>query len=287
MKLAILGEQFYPAQSSRIIQFIGCSLILFLGAITPARAQDISSIKSMLAAKQCPPSEYSRISYDDRGCGWPAQKACDQRYRAPSQAWQDCYHQLGECRKQIDADNQVVYEANRVFRLCNQHQSDTDQSSTGSRPKTGHSSSNSPSQNDSGSSDLASRLASQRAKNATADEVRRQQDQQFSDTVRSTQQQYQQFKAREQTEQAANPRAPSQQTSTPRNQRAPDPGCSPGAPYRGQGQSCWPTPPPNHQAPNAPVDNCTALHSCDAGCGPPSDATAACWNACLSRYGRC
>ena len=207
MKLMKLGKKSDPAMSSRIIQFIGCALIFFLGANALARAQDISSIKSMLAAKQCPASEYSRITYDDRGCGYSMQKACDQGYRAPSQAWQDCYSKMGDCRKQIDADNQVIYEANRVFRLCNQHKSDVDQSSTGSQPRTGYSSSSSPSQNDSGSSDLASRLAAQRAKNATADDVRRQQDQKFSDTVRSTQQQYQQFKAQEEAEQEARQQA--------------------------------------------------------------------------------
>jgi len=258
-------EQFDGALSSGVIQFIACSLVVFLCATTPARAQDISSIKSMLAAKQCPASEYSRISYDDRGCGWSAQKACDQRYQS-GPAWQDCYHRLKECRDQIDADNQVIYEANRVFRLCNQHQSDTDQSATASRPKTGYSSPGSPPQNGSETSDLSSRLAAQRAKNATADDVRRQQDQQFGDTVRSTQQQYQQLKAQEQAEQAAKARASSQQKSARRNQRAPDPGCLPGAPYRGQGQSCWPTPPPNYEAPNAetaPSENvvpCSSLH---------------------------
>lgn len=225
MKFMKVEKKSDPATSSRIIPFIGCLLILFLGVTTPAHTQDISSIKSMLAAKQCPASEYSRITYDDRNCGWSAQKACDQRYRAPSQAWLDCYHQMGECRKQIDADNQVIYEANRVFRLCNQHQSEIDQSSTDSRPRTGYSSPGSPSQNDYGSSDLASRLAAQRQKNATADDIRRQQDQQFSDTVRSTQQQYQQFKAHEQAEQDARRQAARQ--SRRYEQQAPSSECVP------------------------------------------------------------
>lgn len=284
MKLAVRGN---PTKVGRIIQAMGFALLFLLSATAPIRAQDISSIKSALAAKICPASEYSRITYDDRNCGWSAQKACDERYRAPSAAWQDCYGKINECRKQIDADNQVIYEANRVFRLCNQHPSDTDQSSTLGRPRSGYSSSDSPSHNDSESSDLARRLAAQREKNTTTDDVRRQQDQQFNDTVRSTQRQYQQFKAREQAEEAASAGTPSQQKGTRQNQGAPDPGCNPGAPYRGQGQSCWPTPPPNYHAPKAPVDNCAALHSCDASCGPPSDATASCWNACLDRYGRC
>lgn len=196
-----------PARVGRIIQAIICFPVLYLGVTTPTHAQDISSIKSALAAKQCPASEYSHITYDDRGCGWSAQKACDDRYKAPGEAWQDCYSKTNECRKQIDADNQVINEANRVFRQCNQNKSETDRSSTGSQPRIGNSSPGSPSQNDSDSSDLASRLAAQRAKNATADDVRRQQDQQFSDTVHSAQQQYQQYKAREQAEQAAQERA--------------------------------------------------------------------------------
>lgn len=133
----------------------------------------------MLAAKQCPASEYQRITYDDRNCGFSGQKACDQQYSAPGQAWQDCYHHLNVCREQIDADNQVIQEANRVYVAC----------------QAKHSSSGSP--NNSGSSDLASRLAAQQAKNSDSDEVRRQQDQQFSATVQSAQQGYQQQKAAE------------------------------------------------------------------------------------------
>lgn len=182
---------------------MGFALLFFLSDAPPTRAQDISSIKSGLAAKICPASEYSHITYDDRGCGWSAQKACDEQYRAPSAAWQDCYSKTNECRKQIDADNQVIDEANNVYRQCQQRRPDIDQASTDNRQRPGGSSS----QGNSGSSDLASRLAAQRAKNATADEARQQQDQQFNDTVRSTQQQYQQYQAQKRAEQAAQERA--------------------------------------------------------------------------------
>jgi len=203
VKLTTVGKHFNPAILIRLMRLAGCSLILLLGTAAPSLSQDISSIKSMLAAKQCPPSEYSRISYDDRGCGFSGQKACDQRYRAPSDAWQDCYHQLKLCHDQIDADNQVIYEANRVFHACQQHKADADQSLTGSQPKAGYSSSGPSSPGNSGSSDLASRLAAQQAKNATANDVRQQQDQQFSDSVQSAKQEYQQYKAQEQAEQEA------------------------------------------------------------------------------------
>lgn len=141
-----------------------------------AFAQDISSIKSALAAKQCPASEYSHIHFDDRNCGFSGQKACDQRYSAASQAWQDCYHRLHQCQEQIDADNKVIDESNHVYAAC----------------QANHSSSSPP--NVSGSSNLASLLAAQQAKNSGADDVRRQQDQQFNDTVQSTQKRYQQQK---------------------------------------------------------------------------------------------
>jgi hypothetical protein len=197
----------------RVIAITGFFLLL-PAMPAPVHAQDVVGLQSMLAAKQCPPSEFSRISYDDRSCGFSAQKACDQQYRAPSQAWQDCYHQLDVCRKQADADNQVITEANRVYRSCHQPKSNSDQSATGMQPKAGGSSAGSDNlQHNSTSSDLASRLATQRRKNATAADVQRQQDQQFSDIVRTQQQQYQQAKAaREQAEQAAREREAREQT---------------------------------------------------------------------------
>jgi hypothetical protein len=173
-----------------MVWFANCSLILFLGATTPTRAQDISSIKSMLEAKpkQCPPTTYRSIYYGDAGCG--------DRSLSTLQGEQ--------CQNRVDADNKIIDEANRLYQECQKQLSDTNQSSTGNRPKNGNSS-NLPSQNNSGSSDLASRLAAQQSRNATADDVRREQDQQFSETVRSTQQEYQQYKAQEQ--QAATDRA--------------------------------------------------------------------------------
>jgi hypothetical protein len=198
-----------------VIAITGLSL-LFFGTPTPMHAQDIVGLKSMLAAKQCPASETPRISYDDRDCGFSGQKACDQKYRAPSQAWQDCYHQLELCHRQIDADNKVIAEANHIYQLCHQPKSNPDQSATGAQPKAGGSSAGSDNiQQNSTSSDLASRLATQRGKNATAADVQRQQDQQFSDIVRTQQQQYQQAKAaREQAEQARRKQAPAAEGET-------------------------------------------------------------------------
>ncbi|WP_456798608.1 hypothetical protein [Bradyrhizobium sp. USDA 4473] len=108
---------------SQLALFSGHAIILWLGAITPSSAQDISSIKSTLAAKQCPAAEYSHLHYDSRGCGFSGQKACDQQYSAPGQAWQDCYHQLHLCQEQIDADNKVIDEFNRVYAACKAKQS--------------------------------------------------------------------------------------------------------------------------------------------------------------------
>jgi hypothetical protein len=181
VRTMFMSEHFDLAMASRPIQRAGCALIFFLGATAPTFAQDISSVKSMLAAKQCPPSEYSRIRYDDRNCGYPAQKACDDRYRAPSQPWQECYDQLNLCRKQADADNQVINEANRVYRDCQQRKSDADYSNqkTSSTSQGGGSESG---------SDLARRLASQTAKNTTAGDVRLQQDRRFSNAVESAKQ---------------------------------------------------------------------------------------------------
>jgi hypothetical protein len=177
VQLSATSRQPKPTPLIQITLLLSYAMILWLGAITASPAQDISNIKSALAAKQCPAAEYSHLHYDSRGCGFSGQKACDQQYNAPGQAWQDCYHRLHLCQEQIDADNKVIDESNRVYAAC--------------QPK--HSSSNPP--NVSGSSDLASRLAAQQAKNSGTADVRRQQDQQFADTVQSTQRRYQQQKA--------------------------------------------------------------------------------------------
>jgi hypothetical protein len=142
----------------------------------------------------CPAAEIAIINANDR-CNPNGReaKACDQRFPAASAAWQNCYYGIEQCRKQVDEDNRVSYKSNEVFRRCHQR--------------------------DAASSTLASRLASQQAKNATANDVRRRQDQQFSDTVREQQQQYQQRKAaREQAEQARQKQAPAAERGTVVNQ---------------------------------------------------------------------
>ncbi|MGY3582392.1 hypothetical protein ACVIGB_000684 [Bradyrhizobium sp. USDA 4341] len=161
-----------PSVLNHIAWLIGSVMILVLGSIAPSSAQDLSAIKSTLAANQCPTTKYSHIHYDDRNCGFSGQKSCDQQYSVSSQAWQDCYHRLQLCHDQIDADNKVIDESNRIYAGCH-----TEQSSSGS-----------PSS--STSSDLASRLASQQARNTNSDDARRQQDRQFSDTVQSEQEAY-------------------------------------------------------------------------------------------------
>jgi hypothetical protein len=92
--------------------------LISVSAISPSLSQDISSIKTTLAAKQCPPAEISPIDVYQRCGGASAEQACDRQYPLASTAWQQCYAKLKECADQVSEDNQVIFESNRVYRLC-------------------------------------------------------------------------------------------------------------------------------------------------------------------------
>jgi hypothetical protein len=192
---------------NRLARIAGCAIIFSFGATATSSADDIESVKAGLAAKQCPAAEIAIINGNDRcNPNGRESKACDQRFPAASAAWQNCYYGIEQCRKQVSEDNDVIYKSNEAFRQC--HRSDAASSKT--LPMGGK---GVP------ASDLAGRLAAQQAKNATADDVRRQQDQQFNDTVRAHQQQYQQRNAaREQAERARQKQAPSTEGETVVNQ---------------------------------------------------------------------
>ncbi|MCL2716784.1 MAG: hypothetical protein FWD68_20050 [Alphaproteobacteria bacterium] len=165
--------------------------------------QDIASLRSMLAAKFCPPNEYQRITYDSRNCGDNAFHSCNQQYAAQNPGWRSCYTELHACHKKIDEDNQVIDEANRIHRSCQPRQ--TNEGYAARPDPRGNGSA-------SGQSDLARRLADQDRNKASADAARRQ-DEQFDNTVRATQQRYQEY----QSQQEANRQAAAQEQERQRD----------------------------------------------------------------------
>jgi hypothetical protein len=105
--------------------------LLLVSAISPALSQDISSIKSMLAAKMCPASLLDEISYSSRDCGDAKWHACDRLLY--DSGGKECWADLHACQKQVEADNEVIRESNRVYRVCHAN-GDRGQSSQASKP---------------------------------------------------------------------------------------------------------------------------------------------------------
>lgn len=99
------------------------SVSVFLLVAGSAAAEDsvsLSDLKNQIG-RTCP-SDLRRTSLIDANARCnphdSVTKACDANYKAPGKQWQACYDQVSECRRQVDEQNQTVYDYNDWVAKC-------------------------------------------------------------------------------------------------------------------------------------------------------------------------
>ncbi|WP_027552251.1 hypothetical protein [Bradyrhizobium sp. Cp5.3] len=99
---------------------MSAAIILFLASHANADMISLSDMKNQIG-RACPAS-LTRVSIIDANArcnpNMSVTKACDAKYEAPGKAWHACYEQVEECRRQVDEENQTVYDYNDWIAKC-------------------------------------------------------------------------------------------------------------------------------------------------------------------------
>ena len=128
-----------------------------VGGICPA---DLSKVTIIDANDRCDP--HLSIS-----------KACDAKYSAPGSEWHQCYEQISECRRQVDQENQTVYDYNDWIAKCTAARANRNNSVQSPRASA-------KGGTNSTADDFAARLEEAKIRNKQMEEVNGKQQQAFS-----------------------------------------------------------------------------------------------------------
>jgi hypothetical protein len=98
----------------------GSALFLCLAVAQAEEATSLSDLRNKIGGA-CP-ADLRRVTLIDANAKCNPQqsvtKSCDAKYQAPTKAWQACYEEVNECRRQVDEQNQTIYDYNDWIAKC-------------------------------------------------------------------------------------------------------------------------------------------------------------------------
>jgi hypothetical protein len=170
-----------------MIRYIFAALFVFISTDVTRAEVSLSEMKNAIGGV-CP-ADLRRVSLIDANdkCDphLSVSKACDSKFQAPSSQWQQCYDDIQECRRQVDQENQTVYDYNDWIAKCTSAAAKRESSNPSPKVTTNGNAT---------SDDFASRLEAAKKRNKQMEETNGKQQQEFSaELAQKLQDNYQSF----------------------------------------------------------------------------------------------